>query len=148
MQQRLNNQPGGGNNPLNAIVGILLMIAFLVGMYYIARLIFRILLFLSPFMLVATLIIDRSVVVGYAQWLAGMTRRNPAIGIIGIVLSIVGFPVVSAFLLARALLNKKIKDVQQKEKTRREGQFIDYEELDSEPLVPSQFVEKQKIERK
>lgn len=147
MQQRLNTRPGG-NNPINAIVGILLMIAFLVGMYYIARLIFKILLFLSPFMLVATLIIDRSVVVGYAQWLAGMTRRNPAIGIIGIVLSIVGFPVVSAFLLARALLNKKIKDVQQKEKTRREGQFIDYEELDSEPLVPSQFAEKQKIERK
>ena len=77
-----------------------------------------------------------------------MTRRNPLIGVLGIVLSILGFPVVSAFLLARALLNKKIKETQQKEKIRREGQFIDFEELDSEPLVPSQFAEKQKVERK
>ena len=60
MQQRLSNQPG--NNPFNAIVGILLMIVFLIGIYYVARLIFRILLFLSPFMLIATLILDRSVV--------------------------------------------------------------------------------------
>lgn len=146
MQQRLSNQPG--NNPFNAIVGILLMIVFLIGIYYVARLIFRILLFLSPFMLIATLIIDRSVVTGYIQWLFGMTRRNPLIGVLGIVLSILGFPVVSAFLLARALLNKKIKETQQKEKIRREGQFIDFEELDSEPLVPSQFAEKQKVERK
>lgn len=147
MQQRLNNQPGN-NNPFSAIVGILLMVVFLVGMYYVARLIFRILYFLSPFMLIATLIIDKSVIVGYVKWLGGMTRRNPLIGIGGIVLSILGFPIVSAFLLARALLNKKMKEVQGKEKSRRETQFIDYEELDSEPLVPSKFAEKQKLERR
>ncbi|HMQ49841.1 MAG TPA: hypothetical protein PKA00_20430 [Saprospiraceae bacterium] len=119
----------------------MITILFLVGLYYIARFIFTILLYLSPLLLIAALVIDRKVVLDYIKWLVGLFKSSPATGMITALLSIVGFPLVSAYLLIKALLKKRIRQVAEEVRSTREGEFIEYEELDSEPLDLSRLEE-------
>ena len=110
------------------------MVLFLMGLFYLARFIFNLLYWLAPVMLIATVIIDHKVVTGYIQWLISMVKKNPVIGVGAIVLTIFGFPVVSAFLLGKALLKKKVKEARAGYETRRQGEFVEFEELESERL--------------
>ncbi len=144
MQQKSPNLNG---NPVNSIVGIVLMIVFLIGMFYVAQFVFRILYFLAPFMLIATLIINYRVVTGYLQWVLALVKRNPVMGIGAGILTVLGFPIISAFLLVKALMLKKVDQAQEQARIRREGELIDYEEVDSEELVPPiQYEEKRRRE--
>ncbi len=122
------------------------MIVFLVGMFYVARFVFRILYFLAPVMLIATLIINYRVVTGYLQWIVDLAKRNPIMGIGAGILTFFGFPIISAFLLAKAIMLKKIDEQQEKARIRREGELIDYEEVDEQELVPptTQYEEKRR----
>lgn len=119
-------------NPFSSIFGIIFVLLFLVGLYFIARFIFNILYYLSPILLIATLIVDYKVVLGYAQWLIGLVKQNPLMGIGAIVLSALGFPVLTAFLLGKALFKKRIKQAQAEVRRTREGEFVEYEELEEE----------------
>ncbi|MCB0596188.1 MAG: hypothetical protein H6557_16675 [Lewinellaceae bacterium] len=137
------------NTPFSSITGILLVVLFLVTLYFIARAIFTILYYLAPIMIVAALIIDHKVVLGYVKWVIGLLRENLLLGIGATVLSIVGFPVLSAFLLGKALLKKQVKKAQEEAEAPHKGEYIEFEELDSEPLElpPIEKAEK-KQERK
>ncbi|MCB0580355.1 MAG: hypothetical protein KDD10_13720 [Phaeodactylibacter sp.] len=122
------------NNPFSSITGILLVVLFLVALYFIARAIFTILYYLSPIMIVAALIIDYKVVLGYAKWLGGLLKDNLLLGIGAIVLSVLGFPVLSAFLLGKALFRRQVKKAREEPESGQIGEFIEYEELDDEHL--------------
>ena len=122
------------NNPFSSLTGIVLVVLFLVALYFIARAIFTILYYLSPIMIVAALIVDHKVVIGYLKWMVGLLRDNLLLGIGAIVLSVLGFPVLSAFLLSKALFKRQVKKVQDEAQAPREGEYIEFEELDSEPL--------------
>lgn len=119
-------------NPFSSIFGIIFIVLFLLGLYFIARFVFTILYYLSPILLIATLILDYRVVVGYIQWLAGLTKQNPLMGIGAIALSVLGFPVLAAFLLGKALLKKRVKQAEAEARKAREGEFVEFEELDME----------------
>ena len=123
-----------GGNPINSILGIVIFVFMMIGLWFIARFFFKLLYWLSPAMLIATLIIDYKVVTGYGQWLVKLTKSNAIMGIGAIVLTVLAFPLVSAFLLSKALFKKKIKSVEKQAQQAREGEFIEYEELDSAPL--------------
>ena len=123
-----------GGRQINPLVGILFTILFLVGLFMLARAIFRILYFLSPLILIATLVIDYKVVLGYIQTLINLTKRNAIVGIGAILLTVFGFPVVAAFLLGKALFNRKVRQIEKERKVQKEGELVDFEELDSKPL--------------
>jgi hypothetical protein len=110
---------------------IFLVVAF-VALFFIARMIFTILSYLAPVLLIATLIIDHKVFINYVKWLVDLTRRNVLVGVGAIVLSVIGFPIVSAFLLIRALANRRLRDVEKQERIHREGELVEYEELEPE----------------
>jgi hypothetical protein len=120
------------NNPFSLIIGIVMLAVFFMALFYLARFVFTILYYLSPVLFVAALIIDYKVVLGYLQWLGGLFRRNPIIGILAIVLSVVGFPVLAAFLLGKALVKKRVRDAQDEAQRAREGEYADFEELEIE----------------
>ena len=75
---------------------------------------------------------DYKVVLGYVQWLIGLVKQSPLMGIGAIVLSALGFPVLTAFLLGKALFKKRIKQAQAEVRRTREGEFVEYEELEEE----------------
>lgn len=136
------------NNPFSSITGILLVVLFLVALYFIARAIFTILYYLAPVMIVAALIIDHKVVLGYAKWLGGLLRDNLLLGIGAIVLSVLGFPVLSAFLLGKALFRRQVKKAREEPEAGKIGEYIEYEELDDEHLeLPRMNREEKKPDR-
>lgn len=135
-------------NPFNSIIGVILIVLFLVTLYFIARAIFTILYYLSPIMIVAALIIDHRVVLGYVKWLIGLLRDNLLLGIGATILSVLGFPVLSAFLLGKALFKRQVKKARQEAEEAREGEYIEYEELNSEELeLPRLEKEERKRDR-
>lgn len=136
------------SNPFNSIFSIIMIILVMLGLFFIARFIFTILMYLSPIMLVAALLLDYKVVTGYAQWVYGLLKKNPILGIGSILLTVIGFPVVSLFLLGKALFRKRVRDAQEEATRQRDGHYIEYEELDSEPLELPQLEKEEQPEDK
>ncbi|MGH1438207.1 MAG: hypothetical protein ACRBG0_27485 [Lewinella sp.] len=126
----------GGNNksPFQGIVGIVVAILFFFALFYFVQILFKILWFLLPVMVIATAIIDHKVILNYFGWIGKLFKSNAVAGIAMSALTIIGAPVVSLFLLGKALLRKKIKDVQTEADRQQNGEFVEYEELDSETM--------------
>jgi hypothetical protein len=103
----------------------------LVTLFFLARFIFRLLYFLSPVFLIATAIIDHKVIVDFVRWIAKLFKDKRVIGLVATVLTIFGFPLVSVFLLGRALFNKRLQDAQREFERQTKGEEVDYEELDT-----------------
>ena len=128
-------QFGGNNNsPFSGVVGIVVGILFFIAMFWFVQIVFRILWFLLPVIVIATAIIDHKVILDYFGWMGKLFRRNTLAGIAMAILTIVGAPVVGVFLLGRALFRKKIKDAQAEVERKRQGEFVEYEEIDSETM--------------
>lgn len=139
----MQQQNSQNDNPLSTVIGIVLMIVFFIGIFYVARFIYKILLAVAPMLFIITFFMDRRVIINYVKWLGALLQRNTVTGAGAILLSIVGFPIVSLFLFGRAMLNRKMKEHADETRERREGKLIEYEELDSEPLVPTRSKEKE-----
>jgi len=118
-------------NPWAVVLGLLVFVLILVGLFWIARIFFTLLYYASPFLLLATLFLDRKVILNYIQWLSGLVKRNALLGILAIVLSLVGFPVVSGYLFVRALLNWRLRKMEKEVESRQRGEYVDFEELQS-----------------
>jgi hypothetical protein len=133
MQYRKSFQTSN-NNPFSSIFGVVLGILFLLGLFFVARFIFTILYYLSPVMLIAALVIDHKTVTGYGKWLLDKVKANPLLGIGGILLTVLAFPLVCLFLLGKALFKRKVREVEQEVERQQQGEYVDFEELDSEPM--------------
>lgn len=122
------------NNPLSALAGLLIFVVVLVALFMLARFVFRILAFLSPALIIAALILDYKTVTGFGKWLIDQVRSNPLLGIAAIVLTVLGFPLVSAFLAGKALLTRNVRKAREEQEQQQRGEYIDFEELDDQPL--------------
>ena len=118
---------------LNSIFGVLLLIAFLVGLFFVLKGVFWVLSWIAPVLLIAAFIIDKSVVINYVKWLGKTLKENPLLGIAAILFTILGYMVVFPYLFAKALFKKKIKDVQQQYEKQQQGELVDFEEVESKP---------------
>ncbi len=118
---------------IDGILGIVLLVAFFVGIFFIMSGIFWVLQWVAPALLVIAFIIDRSVVINYGKWLIKSVRSNPLFGIGAIVFTIIGYMVVFPFLFAKALFKKKVKEVTKEFEQKQEGEFVDFEEISSKP---------------
>lgn len=126
------SQSNKSDNPWNAIIGVAVIVIFLVGLFMLARFVFRILALLSPIMLIAALVIDYTVVTDYLKWVRNTFRRDAIAGVIIGILSVIGFPVLSGYFLARALLKKQVKKAKAEYERRRDGDLVEYEELETD----------------
>ncbi len=126
-----NNNQG---SPFNTIIGIVVMVLGLVFLLFLARFIFRILWYISPLLLIGALIVDFKGVVNFGKWIIALYKRDTILGVVSTVLTLFGFPLVAGFLLGKGLFKKRAREIRQEEKRRREGEFVDFEELDSKPL--------------
>ncbi len=129
-QNRFQFQTSG--NPLGSIGSVIFLVLFFVGLFFLARGIFWILSWLAPIFIIATLIIDYKVITDYLKWIGNSFKRNPIFGIGMVLLTIFGFPVVSGFLMGKALLKRKIKKVQEDVEVREKGEFVEFEEMQSD----------------
>ena len=115
----------------NTLTTILVFVLVFAGIYFVAKGVFWFLSLLAPVLLIAALIIDYRVALNYGKWLIQLTRNNLLAGLGAILLSVLGYPIVFALLLGKALINRKLRQLKQDEQLRREGELIDFEEVDS-----------------
>lgn len=125
------------SGPFQSIIGMVVMILFFYLLFSFAAFVFKMLWYVAPLFIVATLVIDHTVITNYANWIFQKLKTNPIFGLGMIALTVFGLPVVSGYLLSKALLKKKITKMTkqfQEEAGGTDEEFIDYEEIDSEPI--------------
>ncbi len=116
---------------IDSIAGMLLMVAFFIGIFFLLRGLFWVLSWVAPVLLLAAFIIDRTVVINYGKWLIKTVKNNPLLGIIAILFTAIGYTVVFPFLFAKALFKKKIKNATRQYENNQQGELVEYEELDN-----------------
>ena len=98
----------GYSNPLGNFTYIAMAIGALIVLYVLAKAAFNLILWIAPFLFIATLFIDYKVVLDYGKWVLGLFKMNPLYGIGASVVTFFVFPVVAFFLFGKALLKKKV----------------------------------------
>lgn len=120
---------------IDGLLGILILVAFFVALFYISKAIFFILSWVAPILLVAAFIINKSVVINYGKWIVNLFKSNPLYGIGAALFTVIGYMVVFPFLFAKALFKKKIKEVTKEFERKTTGGYedVEYEEVSSKP---------------
>lgn len=135
------NTRSSGTFKVDSFMGLLMMVLILVGIFYFLSFLFKILAWVSPLMIVAAFVIDRSVVINYAKWIGNLFSKNPLTGVLAALLSVLGYAVLGPFLLLKALFKKKVKKMTKQFEqqaggtggfTQQKDEFVDYEEVSSE----------------
>ena len=109
----------------------LLMVAgVLIVLYFVAKAIFNVLYFLAIPLLIATVIIKHQVILNYFKTIGSLFKRSPWLGIGAGALSAFFYPVVIGFLFVQALMYRKVDKIQEDIDNQKEGEYVEYEEID------------------
>lgn len=113
---------------------------------------FQLLAFVAPVLLIAAIVIKRQVVIDYVKWLFNSVKKNAIMGIVFIVLSVLAFPFVSAYLLLKAINYDRFESFKNQGseflggmKTSTSEEYTDFEVLDEKPL---ELPVKEKVQEK
>lgn len=124
-------------SPITWVIGVVAIILIFVVISKIIKLLWWIVGAAMPILLILTFIIDRSVIVNYINRIRKLFKTNRNIGIVVSILSVLGFPFVVLFLFLQALSirNAKKQETQAfKSSAAPKGEYIEFEELDSQKL--------------
>jgi len=139
-----------GKNRKNAWYGLAIMAIVLILMYFLVTSLFKILYFLSPLLLILTLIFDYKVIIKYGKMIVRFFKKNWLMGILLGVLTVLAFPFVMGGLFFNAFMNWRIKRGQKKYGSpliKEKSGFSDYEIVDDEEALDLSELEKLKKER-
>ena len=117
------------SNPLAGII----VIMFLVGMIWLAitalKGIFAILSWMALPLFVSALILNHNVVIEYFKWLIGLLKNDTIKGVIYSGLTVLAYPLVSAYLAFKALNNNRWTNPKaQGEETK--GEYLTFQEVE------------------
>jgi Na+-transporting methylmalonyl-CoA/oxaloacetate decarboxylase gamma subunit len=128
-ERRYYFQESGGMN--KAWVGLLIMGVFIFLVFLLLKSLYKILWIASPVIIIATLFIDRQVIMRFLRMIGRVFSRNPLTGVVLIILSILVFPFLSVGMLINAILNRKIKaKAKDFGYSRPQETFTEYEEME------------------
>ncbi len=124
---------------LSIILGLAVLILFLFGLFKIASWGYSLLYYASPILLIATLIINHKVVLGYSSWLGQLFRAQPLLGIGMAAATIFLFPLVALGLFIRAFLPWRMRKVMEQHQYQdtvqpQIGEYVEYEEVKEEKI--------------
>lgn len=108
--------------------GIIILTLFFVALYFIAKGLFTVLSFIAPVLLILSLILDYTVVIDYGKFILNLLKNNLIVGILAVVLTILGFPIVSGFLFFRAIIRQKLKSAMKQQE--KKNAYAEYEVIE------------------
>ncbi len=114
----------------NFWVGILVMAAVFLGLFFLAKGLFVILSWIAPVLLIATAVLRYQVFIDFGKAIYKLLKHQPLFGIAAIILSIVGLPFLSLALFGKALLDRRIIKFQRDREKSIHGELVNYEEMD------------------
>jgi len=113
-------------NPLLLLLGVGVIF---ISLLWIAKGLFTLFNYISPFLLIAAVFLNYRVVLGYGKWLLTSIRRNPVFGIAALVLTILGHPFVTAFLFFRSLSSRGLAS------SKSIGEYVNYETVEEDDFL-------------
>lgn len=119
----------GFNIRFNGIIGFAFMVLIFVGLFFIAKGVFTVLAWIAPVLIILSLLINYRTVLNYLKFMLGLLQRNPLSGIIGILLSFFGFPILAGVLFGKSILDRKVKKLKEAYQAEKEGEFVEFEEV-------------------
>lgn len=130
-------------NPLAGIVA-LVFIVFLVWLVFnFVKGLFTILSFLAIPLFILALILNYRVVGDYFKWILKLFKKEPVKGLLAGAGTVIGYPLVAAYLFFKAFSNRRIAAKKEKKKP---GEYIRYEEMEDDedflelPEIPGEKV--------
>jgi len=114
---------------VNPLMAILLTVGFFIAMYYIIRGFFFVIYWAAPLLVLAVLIIDYRLLLNHFKKLFVRIRREPASGVLWLIVNILALPLVALWLLIVGLFNRKVKKAENEIRRQREGEYVDYVEI-------------------
>jgi len=136
-------------NPMGPFVPLLFLAIILFLLYFIAKGIFALLYWAAPVLFILALIIDYRVFTDYIKFVINLLKSKPLMGVILILLSIIGYPVLSGFLFFKALMRRQIKKLKKESRVNTESTYTEYEVVDEDDMeedfleLPQQSQQKQ-----
>ena len=119
----------GFNIRFNGIIGFAFMVLLFVGLFFIAKGVFTVLAWVAPVLIILALLINYRTVLNYLKFMLGLLQRNPVGGIIGILLSFFGFPILAGVLFGKSILDRKVKKLNEAYQAEKYGEFVEFEEI-------------------
>ncbi|HSF87904.1 MAG TPA: hypothetical protein VLA46_00710 [Saprospiraceae bacterium] len=119
----------GFNIRFNGIIGFAFMVLLFVGLFFIAKGVFTVLAWIAPVLIILALLINYRTVLNYLKFMLGLLQRNPVGGIIGILLSFFGFPILAGVLFGKSILDRKVKKLHEAYRAEKDGEFVEFEEI-------------------
>src|SRR6188474_2933860 len=113
----------------NGIFGFIFLVLLLVGLFFIAKGIFTVLAWAAPVLILGAIIINYKTILNYLKFILSLLHRNPLAGIIAIILSVIGFPILSGVLFGKAIFDRKMRRLQRGRETSDASEFVEYEEV-------------------
>lgn len=117
------------SNPLGGIVAIIIFVFLIWLVINFVRGLFSILTFLALPLFIIALVLNYRVVTGYFKLLWRTIKKDPGKGVLYSVLSIIGYPLVSAWLFFKAFTTRRQKI---KEESQKPGEYLKFEEVEEE----------------
>jgi hypothetical protein len=136
------NMQGGGQNPFNSLISLLLFVGVLVLLFFLAKGLFSILYIVSPVLLIITLIINYRVVANYIISVFQTFQTDVLMGALKVLFTVLCFPLVIGWLFAKSLIYRKVdklrKEFESQMNQHQQGapigeQYVDYEEIPTDP---------------
>lgn len=120
-------------NPLGPVVSLVMLALVIMGIYFVIKGVFWVLYWIFPALLIATLIIDRQVIIDYVMWIVNAVKKRNWVLFLGVTfMTVIAFPLVAAFLFGKAMLKRKVKQVTKNFEQKTEGEFVEFEEIPEE----------------
>lgn len=138
---RRNNRSGGG------IISIIMMIAVLVGIYYLVQGLWWILGIIGPILFIVAFFLNRSVVTGWFKSIFSNFKTSPMMSVGKALLTFFAFPLVGGWLFTKAVVKNKAEEITK----RAQPQYAEYEEVtveaEAEVVEEDDFLDISEIEQ-
>ena len=114
---------------MNGIIGFVFMVMVFVIFIVVAKALFKFSMILAGVLIILALLINYKTVLGYLKFIVSLFKRNVFGGIIGVVLSVIGFPILAGVLFGKSLLDRKVKKLNEAYQAEKEGELVEFEEI-------------------
>ena len=134
----MNNFQFKSYNKSNSWLGLIIIVAIVVFIFFVIQSIYKLFLILAPIFLILAAILDYRVIMKFGIVLYELLRFRTILGILAVIFTFLGFPFVSAALFFNAFMNYKTKRKSKKK-------YIEYEEVPGEDIEILNLNEKKKV---
>lgn len=126
-----NRQRRSSSSPLAGIIGLGLMLLMIWLAITAVKGVFSILSFFAIPLFIIAMILNFRVLPDYVSWVAGKIKQDPLKGILIAGGSLVGYPLVAAWLAFKAYTTRKFGKGK-KVKEEKKGEYVKYEEVEED----------------